>query len=295
MRNSTGYAPVVSFLRKCRHIVRSVHSRSVNGPGSESDLIQRLSVELLVMAGIGLVLGLLGPFGTYAMPAALRLVYWIGFILVGYAIFRPVTRVAGWLDDSTAIPFPAAIIMAVAVASLPLALLIGFAINGMQFRGVMLAEGFPLLYLQCAGIGVAIFLLMRAVFGENDSGTGMQSPAEIEPAPSLSSANPEPSVQLLERLPAGFPANILALGVEDHYVRVHAEHQNQMILMRLKDAITEMAGIEGMQVHRSWWVARDAIQRSRRDGRNLRLVLAGGLEVPVSRASVAPLKQSGWI
>ncbi|MEO9468033.1 LytTR family DNA-binding domain-containing protein [Parasphingorhabdus sp.] len=258
-------------------------------------MVQRLSVELLVMAGIGLILGLLGPFGTYAMPTALRLVYWIGFILVGYAIFRPITRVAGWLDDSTPIPFPAAIIMAVAVASLPLALLIGFAINGITMDGSMLGAGFALLYVQCAGIGIAIFLLMRVIFPDGD---GSADPATAD---GQSHAKPDMNhfdgipVKLLDRLPAGFPKKISALGVEDHYVRVLTPERTEMLLMRLGDAIAEMDGIEGMQVHRSWWVARSAIMTSKRDGRNLRLVLDCGLEVPVSRAYVAPLKQTGWI
>ena len=56
-----------------------------------------------------------------------------------------------------------------------------------------------------------------------------------------------------------------------------------------------MDGVDGAQTHRSWWVARDAIRSSRRDGRNLRLVLHNGLEVPVSRTGVAKLKQLGWI
>ena len=261
----------------------------------EDDLIQRISVELLVMASIGLILGLLGPFGTYAMPTALRLAYWAGFILIGYAIFRPVTRAAGWLDDSTSIPFSAAIIMAVAVASLPLALLIGFAANGMKVDGPMLGSGFAILYTQCAGIGVAIFLLMRFVFPDparlqNDGAADNQPAAKTDVQPSA-----EITVKLHKRLSPGFPKKITALGVEDHYVRVHTAERSEMILLRLRDAIAEMDGIEGMQIHRSWWVARGAIMTSKRDGRNLRLALNCGLEVPVSRAYVAPLKQTGWI
>ena len=56
----------------------------------------------------------------------------------------------------------------------------------------------------------------------------------------------------------------------------------------------ELEGIDGAQVHRSWWVARDAVEDVKRDGRNLRLVLPGGLEAPVSRARVVELKEAGW-
>ncbi len=256
-----------------------------------------VAVELLVMALIGLVFGFLGPFGTYAMPVALRLAYWVGFILIGYAIFRPISISAGWLRESIVMPFWAAELMATAIAALPLTFLIGFAMSGMRYDPSFLGNRFLILYLQCAVIGFGIFLFMRLLFGPD--GTDMESdplpqqkPSAIEPE----SNGIEPvQTKLHDRLPLGFSAAIIALGVEDHYVRVHSAERPEMLLMRLSDAIREMEPLEGMQVHRSWWVARDAIIGSKREGRNLRLSLFGGLEVPVSRAYVTKVKQSGWI
>jgi DNA-binding LytR/AlgR family response regulator len=83
--------------------------------------------------------------------------------------------------------------------------------------------------------------------------------------------------------------------MEDHYVRAHTVLGSEMILMRLRDAMAELDDVEGQQIHRSWWVARHAVEDVRRDGRNLRLVLPGGLEAPVARANVAALKEQGWI
>jgi DNA-binding LytR/AlgR family response regulator len=59
--------------------------------------------------------------------------------------------------------------------------------------------------------------------------------------------------------------------------------------------VAELDGVEGAQVHRSWWVARDAVEDVKREERNVRLVLPGGLEAPVSRARVAELKDAGWL
>jgi len=258
--------------------------------------IKQISVEILIMAVIGLVLGLLGPFGSYEMPTALRLVYWIGFILIGYAIFRPIIRVADWLHEMTPVPFAAAIAMAVAVAALPLTFLIGFAINGMTLDGVMMRSGFALLYAQCAGVGIAIFLLMRMVFPVSGQSEPFVEVTETVRADIATDGPASPSrSKLHDRLPVGFPDEIIALGVEDHYVRVHSAQRSEMLLMRLRDAITELDGIEAMQVHRSWWVAGSAIKQTKKQGRNLRIVLNNGLEVPVSRAYVAALKKSGWI
>ena len=48
-------------------------------------------------------------------------------------------------------------------------------------------------------------------------------------------------------------------------------------------------------MHRSWWVARQAVREIVHDGRNLRLKLTSGLEAPVARAKVAELKAAGWL
>ncbi|MEP3225165.1 MAG: LytTR family DNA-binding domain-containing protein [Parasphingorhabdus sp.] len=251
-----------------------------------------IAVELLVMALIGLVFGFLGPFGTYAMPLALRLAYWVGFILIGYAIFRPVSISANWLREAVALPAWGAEALATAVAALPLTFLIGFAISGMRFDADFFGDRFLGLYIQCALIGFGIFLFMRLLFDSNE--TEPVQPSETQP-----SAPPPPPAAvkfpLRDRLPSGFADPVIALGVEDHYVRVYSSSHSEMLLLRLSDAIREIEPLEGMQVHRSWWVARNAIEKTKREGRNLRLVLNSGLEVPVSRAYVTKLKQLGWI
>ena len=83
--------------------------------------------------------------------------------------------------------------------------------------------------------------------------------------------------------------------MEDHYVRAHTALGSDLVLMRLRDAVAELGDIDGLQVHRSWWVARHAVSDVRRDGRNVRLLLDTGLEAPVSRANVQMLRDAGWI
>ena len=102
------------------------------------------------------------------------------------------------------------------------------------------------------------------------------------------------TARLSERLPAELGSDIIALEMEDHYVRVHTALGNELVLMRLRDAIKEVEGIDGMQVHRSWWVARGAVADVLREGRNVRLKLDTDIEAPVSRANVQALKDAGW-
>jgi len=83
--------------------------------------------------------------------------------------------------------------------------------------------------------------------------------------------------------------------MEDHYLRVYTRLGSDLILMRMRDALAELDGLDGAQIHRSWWVARAAVERVVRDGRNVTLALPGGLQAPVARSQVAVLKAAGWL
>ena len=98
-----------------------------------------------------------------------------------------------------------------------------------------------------------------------------------------------------DRLPPRLGRTVLCLQMEDHYVRVHTPHGSALVLMSLSQAMAGLKDIEGVQTHRSWWVARASIAGVVEDGRKLRLRIGDGLEVPVSRARVGALRQDGWL
>jgi len=100
----------------------------------------------------------------------------------------------------------------------------------------------------------------------------------------------------MQRLPIKYrTATLHAISSEDHYLRVHTSVGEEMILMRLADAVRELGGTSGLQVHRSWWVAKAGIAEEKRgNGRSL-LVLKSGTEVPVSRSYRAKAKEAGLI
>ena len=111
------------------------------------------------------------------------------------------------------------------------------------------------------------------------------------------SAAPAPApVKFLERLPLKLRgAEVWAVEAEDHYLRLHTSKGQDLILLRLADAIAELDGIEGAQVHRSWWVARDAIADARKGDGRATLTLKDGAEVPVSRTFAGQLREKRWI
>lgn len=131
-------------------------------------------------------------------------------------------------------------------------------------------------------------------------------PAAVPNAPPLSpeavggatpDAEPDPAPQiaggLAERLPEKLGGNILALKAEDHYVRVYTDRGSDLVLYRLSDAITELAALDGVRVHRSYWVRKSSVRGVQRHGRGLLLTLSNDLEVPVSQTYKELAREAG--
>ena len=71
--------------------------------------------------------------------------------------------------------------------------------------------------------------------------------------------------RLLRRVPPALGRDLLALEMEDHYLRIHTALGSDLILLRLRDALAELGPSRGRQVHRSWWVAEGAVASAERD------------------------------
>jgi len=63
--------------------------------------------------------------------------------------------------------------------------------------------------------------------------------------------------------------------------------------MRLADAMRETGAIPGLQIHRSHWVARDAVVRTHRADGKLLLELSNGMRLPVSRGFLPQVREAG--
>ena len=101
---------------------------------------------------------------------------------------------------------------------------------------------------------------------------------------------------LYERLkPSLRSAEIYALSAEDHYVRVITSAGDDLILMRLSDAITEAAPLIGLSPHRSWWAAEGGTAGVKRSGGKVVITLKNDAVVPVSRNGAKALRDAGWL
>lgn len=90
--------------------------------------------------------------------------------------------------------------------------------------------------------------------------------------------------RLVQRLEGISGAQIARISGRDHYVDIHlTTGVTRSILMRFSDALVEMNGVDGARVHRSHWVAKQAVVGVERDRGRLYVVTTDHTKVPVSR------------
>jgi hypothetical protein len=261
-------------------------------------MAKRISVELFLILAIGLVLGLFGPFGTFAAPTAPRILYWMAFALLGYLIFRPLIILGKWMSETLQVTPIICIGLALAIAAVPMTFLISLLLSGFDINNATQWKDWGQLYFQVWFIGLLINGLMHLLFARASDRAAPSIAAESVPEPRAATVTAAPIAStpttFSDRLAPGF-GSVLAIKSEDHYVRAIGAAREELVLLRLRDAIAELSALEGQQVHRSWWVAREAVSSVERDGRAVSLILTNGQEVPVAREKLSLLRKEGWL
>lgn len=101
---------------------------------------------------------------------------------------------------------------------------------------------------------------------------------------------------ILARAGIADPTDLVSIRAEDHYCRVSVQNGASMLVhYRFKDAVRDLAYLDGAQVHRGAWVADHAVAGGQRDGRRWSLLLTDGTSVSVSETSVALCRARGWL
>ncbi len=233
----------------------------------------------LVSGGAGVFLALIGALGSYQAPFFTRLAYWVGLCLAGAVVGTGVTQLIGREGRADNHPWLYGVATVVLI-TVPFTGVVWFVSEALFNRGLrveVLPRYLLPVFIVTTGMTALNFLVQRR-------------PIETHAAPKGA-----PAPRFLDRLPPKLRGAALhAVEAEDHYLRLHTSRGQDLILMRLSDAIAELEGIEGAQTHRSWWVAKAAVEDARRgDGRAV-LSLKGGVEAPVSRAYAKALREAGW-
>ncbi|MEN7538217.1 LytTR family DNA-binding domain-containing protein [Aurantiacibacter flavus] len=252
---------------------------------------QDVLAEIPRAAGVALLAGLgftlIGPFGTDDWVMFARLGFWtamsagwfaitflFGGLLARFENVRRLEKRWRW-----ALLFVASLVPAMAASALSLNILGRWSWTG--------GELFDLVW-HSALIGLMLEGMAAALFHRADHRPVRETarPNRRQADEKRSGSEPTEYPPLMKRLPPEARGPITCLQMEDHYVRVHTGESSTLVLMRFSEALSEIGEGEGLRVHRSWWVASDAIQSVERRGRTARIKLSNALEVPVSQPYV---------
>lgn len=235
------------------------------------------------LAGASILLGIVGPFGTYdQLPLAARLAYWTAVVvstyLTGFVMVHFAVHMLFGEDRGGVVGYG----VAGALAGIPVAGLVAL-FNRFVF-GATSSFGFvtalPYVVATAALVSALVAFIMHK--------------ATAEPAAAAETPRPPPRPRLLDRLPNEKRGQLSHLSMQDHYVEVHTDRGSELVLMRLSDAIAETQGVEGLRIHRSHWVARAAVEGVERREGKLLLRLRGGARLPVSRSYSEAVRAAGF-
>ena len=234
-----------------------------------------------IIVGASALVAVAAPFGTSALEIGPRFLYWLIGITAGWVqwslilmFIRCLTKTNPWspVIRGSIASFPFAFVMAVEVGLLREAFGTPGRPGWMTFLGIL-------------GLMLAFCWFSQSVFWAMANRAAASEPE----------GRGDTAIRFLKRIPSNISGELLCLSTEDHYLRIHTTRGDSLILFRLKDAIAELDGANGMQVHRSYWVSRGAVERFEKEGRKLALILGNGMRVPVSDSFTSAVREAGWL
>lgn len=252
---------------------------------SPTDLLDVPAIRRTLIGAIliGLFLAVVGAFGTDQVPLPYRAAALVSIALIGAGTGMAAYRLTGHVKRLAARPYLRGLTGGLLQSPVMTLVIMGLAwiLDGQPPPWQSFFQDYPVVLVVCLTMSVLAPALNRQASVAKD-------------AEALLNSTPTPP-RFLERLPLKLRgAEIWAVEAEDHYLRLHTSKGQDLILMRLSDAIEELAGLEGEQVHRSWWVARDGVTDIERgDGRAI-LTLKNGEKAPVSRTYAKIIREKGW-
>lgn len=261
----------------------------------------RAGMDARLIIPVWLVLSLLltvaGPFGTYiTVELHRRAAFWLILVGVALAIGLVLYRFSSRLSFSRGVYFTGLVTAAgTSLVFAPLFVMLMQRLTADSSAHVPSVAEVALFIFSATAGAVALREIWR---GTSAMAVSVAENPEASPAafvmPQAVEASPR-SPRLLDRLPDGLRGDLLRISVRDHYVDVTTNQGTHALLMRFSDAISETEGADGLQVHRSHWVARSAIDKVT-PGRGKAMVhLVDGSTVPVSKPYVPVLQDQGFL
>jgi hypothetical protein len=228
-------------------------------------------------AVMGVLVGVLGPFGSYLNPMPLRVLDQLVMIPSGTVIAGVLIPLQLGLGRRLGLPLAFCLAVAVVVTAVPIAALSAL-VSTLIWPWNVAHYHVSTWYFEALLMLASLFVLWIILEAARSAWRPASTP---QPVPVAS---------------AGTGAGtVLCLQTEDNYVRIHRAQGSSLELMPLHEAIARFGTIDGLRVHRGWWVAPGAVESAEREGRNWRLRLVNGLRAPVARNRVVEARARGWI
>lgn len=257
---------------------------------------KKVCSDLILVVLISAFIAFLKLFGAQHLSYAYAWLCWTIICVTGYGVYAPtlyygeifLTRYASriivyqWLQ---------LVILAVFAS-----LLFSFVVPLINFIFFDIEENYflivPKMIPQCLVIGgfITCIGLIKDQLKRQKQQLFEQSVALNKEQQKVPQVKTEKLATLLAKIPLEKRGNLLCLEMDDHYLTVHTDKGKALILMRFKDALALIEDYPGVQTHRSWWVALDAIQSEQREGRKILVKLTNGLLVPISKTYLANVK-----
>ena len=269
-------------MREATPPFRERNDRAAGASPSATPWRGKLLRSVAIVLAAAVFLSLSGAFGTEEAALPIRFGFWVGLLAIGTGANRLAQTGLGRRRMALRRPMLTALAtsLAISVPMTPIVVLMVRLTFGEHHAGWRLWE-----YVFLAGLAISAAVSTLHVLAERS--------APVATHASAPGAAPPAFVKRFPRKLRG--ADLYAVEAQDHYLRLHTSRGSDLILMRLADALDELEGLEGARTHRSWWVAREAVQGASREGARAVLQLPGGLQAPVSRTYLPALRQDGWL
>lgn len=225
-----------------------------------------------VAFGVTLVIfTILGPFDTYTAPVLIRVAHWGLSLLSGWVclVFFITIMLRNPRLDHWSVRGRVGV--SVSLASVPIWLLVSLLNWQFYQRHLQLIDLMHVLF-SCAVIAGLQYYLLSFRFGKSKP------------------VNKPETYRFFERIPVDLGRDLISISTQDHYVEVRTKLGSKLILLRFSDALEELAGFDGIQIHRSHWVALKAVQAMARQNGKLVVNLHDGRALPVSRTYAPTVK-----
>lgn len=229
----------------------------------------------VVLVAVGCVVGMTGPFGTFSDLSLLpRIAYWLITVVttfwLGYLASFAVTSFAESRGGGGGVSLALGAVAAGVLVTLWLSVF-----HAAVFQTPFLSETMRL-------FPYVLVITALAVFGSDYATTP-------DTAPPLSTPRSTPA--WLAQLPDNLGTKLILLRAEDHYVRAETDRGETLLRTTLQEA-ADALGDYGIRLHRSWWVAKDAIAAYRYRNGAPAIVLHDGRIIPIGRTYRRAVKEA---